>query len=108
MMAAGVVHGNDESVRAWQLFDQRIRQVRGERRDSAMARQVIPERSETPDLIAKRHAISWLAVGAPWKRPDLVFIVCLQKGFSEAVGSAYDAGFRAAVQIRTGHRFTAG
>jgi hypothetical protein len=56
MMAAGVVHGDDESVRAWHLFDQRIRQVRRERRDPALARQVIPERGETPDLISTRHA----------------------------------------------------
>jgi hypothetical protein len=57
-MAAGVVHGDDESVRAWQLFDQRIRQMRRERRDPALARQMIPERGETPDLIPTRHAVS--------------------------------------------------
>jgi hypothetical protein len=56
MMAAGVVHGDDESVRAWQLFDERIGQMRRERCDAAMARQVIPQRGETPDLISTRHA----------------------------------------------------
>jgi len=32
--------------------------MRRERRDPAMARQVIPERGETPDLISIRHARS--------------------------------------------------
>ncbi len=61
--SAGVVHGDDESVRAGQLFDQRIGQMRRERCDAAMARQMIPEGGETPDLIPTCHAVSWLAEG---------------------------------------------
>jgi hypothetical protein len=62
MTAAGIVHSDHESVRAWQLFDQRIGQMRRERRDAAMARQVIAECGETPDVIGTHHAVSWLAV----------------------------------------------
>jgi hypothetical protein len=58
VMAAGVVHRDDESVRARQLFDQGVGQVRCERRDSAMARQVIPERRESPDVVRTHHALS--------------------------------------------------
>jgi hypothetical protein len=58
MMAAGVVHGDDESIGLGQLFGQRIRQMRRERRDAAMARQVVPERRESPDVIRTRHAVS--------------------------------------------------
>jgi len=60
--AAGVVHGDDESVRAGPLVDQRIGQMRRERRDAAAARQVTPERGETPDVIRTRQAVSRLAV----------------------------------------------
>jgi len=59
--AAGVVHGDDESVRARQLFDQRICQMRRERCDTSMARQVIPERGESSDLIRTLHTVSCAA-----------------------------------------------
>lgn len=58
MMAAGVVHGDDESVRVGQLFDQRICQMRRERCDAALARQVIPERRESPEPIRPLHTDS--------------------------------------------------
>jgi len=57
-MAAGVVHGDHESVHAGQLVDQRSRQMRCERRDAAMPRQVIPEHRESPDLIRIIHTVS--------------------------------------------------
>jgi hypothetical protein len=40
----------------------RIRQVRRERRDAAMAGQVIPERRQSPDVISARHAFRRAAV----------------------------------------------
>jgi hypothetical protein len=58
MAVTGVVHGDDESIRIGQLFDQRIREMRRERRDAALPRQVIAERRESPYLIRAPHAVS--------------------------------------------------
>jgi hypothetical protein len=50
--------------------------MRRERRDPAMARQVIPERGETPDLIATRHAVllarSGRTLGTPYSLSQVV------------------------------------
>jgi hypothetical protein len=56
--ASGVVHRDDKPIGIGQLFDQRIRQMRGECGDAALARQVIPERRESPDLVRFPHAVS--------------------------------------------------
>lgn len=56
--AAAVIHRDDESVRAGQLLQQRISQMRRERGDAALARQVIPERRKSPDRIGACQAFS--------------------------------------------------
>jgi hypothetical protein len=62
MAAAGVIHRDDESVRVGQLFEQRICQMRHERRNAALARQVVSERRESPDLICSAHTVARRAV----------------------------------------------
>jgi hypothetical protein len=47
--APGVVHGEDEAIRAGQLIGQGVRQVRREGGDAAAARQVVAEHGEAPD-----------------------------------------------------------
>ena len=55
MAAAGVVHGQHESVRIRQLSEQRVSQVRGERGDPAVPGKMIPEHRESLDLIRAGH-----------------------------------------------------
>jgi hypothetical protein len=47
---SGIVHRQNEAVRVGQFLDQRIREVRRERRNAAVPRQVIAKDCESLDL----------------------------------------------------------
>jgi hypothetical protein len=68
MAVPGVVHRDDEPVGTGQLVEQCIRQVRGERRDAALARQVIPERRESPNLTPLAHPCCPVGGAERWRR----------------------------------------